>query len=44
MPVDYAEVNGRYNQRDIEVRINMRNLINSDENKVEKVFTTLFEE
>ncbi len=44
MPVDYAEVNGRYNQRDIEVRINMRNLINSDENKVEKVFSTLFEE
>lgn len=44
MPVDYAEFNEKYNQRDIEARKNMRNLVDSDENKVEKVFSTLFEE
>ncbi len=44
MPVDYAEFNEKYNQRDIEARKNMRSLVDSDENKVEKVFSTLFEE
>ncbi len=43
-PVDYAEFNEKYNQRDIEARKNMRSLVDSDENKVEKVFSTLFEE
>ncbi len=40
--VDYSEFNGKYNKRDIESRENMRNLVDSDENKVEKVFSTLF--
>lgn len=40
--VDYAEFNDRYNQRDAAARTNMRKLINSDENKVTKVFSTLF--
>ena len=42
--VDYAEFNEKYNQRDIAARKNMRNLINSDANKVTKVFSTLFKE
>lgn len=41
--VDYAEFNERYNQRDIAARKNMRELINSDANKVTKVFSTLIE-
>ncbi len=44
LPVEYAEFNEKYNRRDIEARKNMRDLIDSDENKVEKVFSTLFEE
>ncbi len=44
LPVDYAEFNGKYNRRDIEARTNMRNLVDSDENKVKKVFSTLLEE
>jgi hypothetical protein len=44
LPVDYAEFNDKYNKRDIEARKNMRKLVDSDENKVEKVFSTLFEE
>lgn len=40
--VDYNEFNERYNERDAEARNNMRDLINSDENKVTKVFSTLF--
>ena len=40
--VDYAEFNDMYNQRDAAARDNMRRLINSDENKVTKVFSTLF--
>lgn len=44
LPVDYAEFNAKYNHRDIEARTNMRNLVDSDENKVEKVFSTLLEE
>ena len=42
VPVDYAEFNEKYNYRDISARQNMRELINSDENKVTKVFSTLF--
>ena len=42
--VEYAEFNEKYNSRDIEARKNMRELVDSDENKVEKVFSTLFEE
>lgn len=40
--VSYSEFNDRYNQRDINARQNMRNLINSDANKVTNVFSTLF--
>lgn len=39
--VDYAEFNERYNQRDITARQRMRELINSDANRVTKVFSTL---
>lgn len=42
-PVAYAEFNEKYNQRDIAARNNMRNLVDSDANKVTKVFSTLFE-
>ncbi|WP_434309734.1 DUF3990 domain-containing protein [Hominifimenecus sp. rT4P-3] len=42
--VDYTEFNDKYNQRDIEARKNMRDLVDSDANKVTKVFSTLFEE
>ena len=43
LAVPYAEFNDRYNQRDVEERKNMRDLVDSDENKVTKVFSTLFE-
>lgn len=43
LSVSYDEFNKKYNQRDIEARTKMRNLINSDENKVIKVFSTLIE-
>ena len=43
LPVAYAEFNEKYNQRDIAARNNMRNLVDSDANKVTKVFSTLFE-
>lgn len=39
--VDYHEFNAKYNERDTNARINMKNLIDSDKNKVEKVFSTL---
>ena len=39
--VPYAEFNAKYNQRDIDARMKMRDLINSDKNKVEMVFSTL---
>ena len=42
MSVDYAEFNDRYNLRDIEARKNMRDLVDSDANKVTNVFSTLF--
>ena len=39
--VNYQEFNQKYNERDISARENMRQLINSDMNKVTKVFSTL---
>lgn len=39
--VDYEEFNRKYNLRDINARENMRNLINSEANKVTNVFSTL---
>ena len=42
IPVDYEEFNERYNRRDTEARQKMRDLIDSDANKVTKVFSTLF--
>jgi len=44
LPVDCTEFNEKYNRRDIDARDNMRKLVNSDINKVEKVFSTLFKE
>lgn len=44
LSVNYAEFNEKYNQRDITARQKMRELIDSDANKVTKVFSTLFEE
>jgi hypothetical protein len=43
LPVDYDEFNGRYNHRDITARRRMRELVDSDANKVTKVFSTLLE-
>ena len=40
--VDYTEFNDKYNLRDVVARRNMRDLINSDKNKVTNVFSTLF--
>lgn len=42
--VPYAEFNEKYNHRDIAARQKMREIIDSDANKVTKVFSTLFEE
>ena len=42
--VNYAEFNEKYNKRDVNARKNMRELVDSDANKVTKVFSTLFEE
>lgn len=44
LTIDYAEFNEKYNQRDITARKKMKELIDSDENTVTKVFSTLFEE
>ena len=41
--VDYDEFNEKYNERDITARKKMRELIDSDANKVTHVFSTLFE-
>ena len=41
-PVDYQEFNENYNQRDIAARQKMKELVDSDANKVTKVFSTLF--
>ena len=40
--VNYDEFNAKYNLRDVEARQKMRDLVNSDVNKVTKVFSTLF--
>lgn len=42
--VQYLEFNEKYNQRDITARQKMRELIDSDANRVTKVFSMLFEE
>ena len=42
--VDYEDFNKKYNLRDSEARINMKKLIDSDANKVTKVFSTLLKE
>lgn len=41
--VDFKEFNEKYNKRDINARRNMRDLINSDKNKVKNVFSRLLE-
>lgn len=43
MAVDYAEFNDKYNLRDQNARRKMRQLVDSDANKVTRVFSTLFE-
>ncbi len=40
--VDYQQFNDKYNKRDINARHKMRDLVDSDANKVTKVFSTLF--
>ncbi|MBP3816968.1 MAG: DUF3990 domain-containing protein [Butyrivibrio sp.] len=40
--VDYQQFNEKYNKRDINARHKMRDLVDSDANKVTKVFSTLF--
>ena len=42
--VEYTQFNELYNQRDITARQKMRELVDSDANRVTKVFSTLFEE
>ena len=39
--VDYREFNEKYNMRDSSARKKMRELVDSDKNKVSKVFSTL---
>lgn len=41
--VNYSEFNAKYNERDITSRKRMRELVDSDANKVTNVFSTLFE-
>ena len=41
VPVVYSEFNQKYNQRDDNARKRMRDLVNSDANKVTNVFSTL---
>ena len=43
LAVPYSEFNDRYNQRDVTARMRMRELVDSDANKVTKVFSNLFE-
>lgn len=42
LPVDYKEYSQKYNKRDITTRRKMRELVDSDANKVTNVFSTLF--
>lgn len=44
MMVPYAEFNEKYNQRDIDARQKIRTLIDSDANRVTRVFSTLVKE
>lgn len=44
LEVPYDEFNEKYNQRDLTARQKMRELVDSDANRVTKVFSTLFEE
>ena len=44
MTVPYVEFNEKYNQRDIDARQKMRTLIDSDANRVTRVFSTLVKE
>lgn len=44
LEIPYAEFNEKYNQRDLTARQKMRELVDSDANRVTKVFSTLFEE
>lgn len=44
LTVEYAEFNEKYNQRDIAARKRMHALVDSDANKVTRVFSTLFKE
>ena len=44
MSVEYATFNDKYNYRDVSARRKMKELIDSDRNKVTKVFSTLFQE
>lgn len=43
LSVNYDEFNQKYNLRDVTARKNMRDLVDSDANKVTNVFSTLFE-
>ena len=42
--VQYAEFNEKYNQRDITARQKMREIVDSEANHVNKVFSTLFKD
>ena len=44
LKVDYNEFNEKYNERDVNARKKMRELVDSDVNKVINVFSTLFKE
>lgn len=44
LPVDYAQFNEKYNERDNTARQRMHDLVDSDANKVTNVFSTLFGE
>lgn len=43
LSVNHTKFNFKYNQRDMTARENMRNLVDSDANKVTRVFSTLIE-
>lgn len=43
LSIEYSEFNKKYNDRDITAREKMRQLVDSDSNKVTNVFSTLFE-
>ncbi len=41
LTIDYREFNAKFNERDYNARLKMKTLIDSDRNRVEKVFSTL---